>query len=171
MVDAAAIPPLAVGPEIVQGNRLLAALPVEEQGRLAADLEVVDLGMRDQIYDIDATITEVYFPLTCVLSMVAAVDDDIAVEVATIGYEGMAGLPVFLGAPASPHRCFCQVPGQALRLEADTFHRFLAGDGALHDPLHRYTHAMMTFIGQNVACNRLHSAEQRTARTPHSLAM
>ena len=61
MVDAPAIPPLAVGPEIVQGNRLLAAIPVEEQRRLAADLAIVDLGMRDQIYDIDATITEVYF--------------------------------------------------------------------------------------------------------------
>jgi CRP-like cAMP-binding protein len=42
--------------------------------------------------------------------------------------------------------------------------RFLAGDGALHDLLHRYTQAMMTFIGQNVACNRLHSADERTAR-------
>ena len=169
-VDAAEIhvsghdPPLGVGPEIVQGNRLLAALPVEEQRRLGAELAVVDLGMRDQIYDIDATITAVYFPLTCVLSVVAAVDDDVAVEIATIGLEGMAGLPVFLGAAASPHRCFCQIPGQALRLEAAALRRFLAGDGALHDLLHRYTHAMMTFVGQNVACNRLHSAEERTAR-------
>ncbi len=164
MVDAPAIPPLAVGPEIVQGNRLLAALPVEEQRRLAADLAVVDLGMRDQIYDIDATITEVYFPLTCVLSVVAAVDDDVAVEIATIGLEGMAGLPVFLGAAASPHRCFCQIPGQALRLDAVALRQFLADDGALHNLLHRYTHSMMTFVGQNVACNRLHSAEERTAR-------
>jgi CRP-like cAMP-binding protein len=153
----------------MQGNQLLAALPVDEQKRLAAELAVVDLGMRDQIYDSDATITEVYFPLTCVLSIVAAADnDDMAIEIATIGLEGMAGLPVFLGATTSPHRCFCQIPGLALRLKADALRRLLTGDeageAALHNLLHRYTHVLMTFIGQNVACNRLHSAEERTAR-------
>src|SRR4051794_18277221 len=115
MVAAEADPPRGVGPELLQANRLLATLPVEEQRRLGAELAVVNLGMRDQIYDIDATITEVYFPLTCVLSVVAATDDDVAVEIATIGLEGMAGLPVFLGAPAHPHRCFFQIPRQALR--------------------------------------------------------
>ena len=34
----------------------------------------------------------------------------------------------------------------------------------LHHLLHRYTHVMMVFTAQNVACNRLHSAEERTAR-------
>jgi CRP-like cAMP-binding protein len=164
MLDAVAAPPRGVGPEITQGNRLLAVLPEEEQQRLAAELDLVNLGMRDLIYDIDATITEVYFPLTCVLSVVAAVDDDVAVEIATIGLEGMAGLPVFLGAATSPHRCFCQVPGQALRLDAVAFRRFLADDDALHHLMHRYTHAMLTFVGQNVACNRLHPPEKRTAR-------
>jgi hypothetical protein len=164
MVAVAPDPPRRVGLEVVRGNRLLAALPVPEQRRLGAELTVVDLGLRDQIYDIDATITAVYFPLTCVMSLVAAVDDEVAVEIATIGFEGMAGLPVFLGAATSPHRCFCQIPGQALRLETAAPHQFLTGDGALHDLLHRYTHAMMTFVGQNVACNQLHSVEERTAR-------
>jgi CRP-like cAMP-binding protein len=164
MVTVAPDPPRGVGLEVVAGNRLLATLPVEEQQRLGAEMAVVDLGLRDQIYDIDAAITAVYFPLTCVLSLVASVDDEVAVEIATIGFEGMAGLPVFLGAATSPHRCFCQIPGQALQLETAALHRFLAGDGALHDLLHRYTHAMMTFVGQNVACNQLHSVEERTAR-------
>jgi CRP-like cAMP-binding protein len=91
-------------------------------------------------------------------------EDDIAVEVAMIGFEGMAGLPAFLGTAASPHRCFCQVPGQALQLQTLTLRRFLAGGGALHDMLHRYTQAVMAFLAQNIACSRLHSAEERTAR-------
>src|SRR6476469_9010614 len=132
MAAVAADSPRGVDPDTVHSNRLLAALPGAEQRRLAADLALVDLGMRDQIYDIDATITAVYFPLTCVLSMVAAVDDDVAVEIATIGFEGMAGLPLFLGATTSPHQCFCQIPGQGLRLDADALHQFLAADGALH---------------------------------------
>ena len=152
------------GLEVVRGNRLLAALPVPEQRRLGAELTVVDLGLRDQLYDLDATITAVHFPLTCVLSVVASVDEEVAVEIATIGSEGMAGLPVFLGAAASPHRCFCQIPGQALQLETAALHRFLTGDGALHQaaaPLHPRAD---DFVGQNLACNQLHSAEERTAR-------
>lgn len=164
MVSAVAAPPRGVGPEVVSGNRLLATLPIEDRRRLGVELTLVELGMRDQIYDIDEPIAAAYFPVSCVLSVVAAVDDNVAVEIATIGWEGMGGLPVFLGSATSPHRCFCQVPGQALRIEADALRAFLADDGPLHDLLHRYTHAMLTFVGQNVACNRLHTAEERTAR-------
>jgi hypothetical protein len=116
--------------------------------RLGSELRLVELGMRGQIYDIGAVIIEVYFPVNCVISMVAAVEDDVAVEIAMIGLEGMARLPAFLGTTASPHRSFCQVPGQALRLETVILRRFLAGDGALHDLLHRYTQAVMAFLAQ-----------------------
>jgi CRP-like cAMP-binding protein len=164
MVDAVTDPSAGVASEVLLGNRLLAALPVDERLDLGSELRLVELGLREQIYDIGAAISEVYFPLSCVVSVVATVEDDVAVEVAMIGCEGMAGLPAFLGTAASPHRSFCQVPGQALRLETDAFRRFLAGDGALHDLLHHYTQAVMAFLAQNIACNRLHSAEERTAR-------
>src|SRR5215213_6241640 len=164
MVAMSADPPAGAASEMLQRNRLLAALPVEERLRLGSELRLVELGMRQQIYDTDDAITQIYFPVNCVISMVAPVENDVAVEVAMIGLEGMAGLPAFLGTAASPHRCFCQVPGQALRLETVTLRRFLAGDGALHDLLHRYTQALMVFLAQNLVCNRLHSAEERTAR-------
>jgi hypothetical protein len=108
--------------EMLQGNRLLAALPVGERLRLGSEMRLVELGMRGQIY-IGAVITEFYFPFNCVISVVAAVEDDVAVEVAMIGYERMAGLPAFLGTAASPHRSFCQVPGLALRLKTVTLRR------------------------------------------------
>jgi hypothetical protein len=54
--------------------------------------------------------------------------------------------------------------GQPESWEAAVLRRFLTGDGALHDLLHRYTHALLAFVGQNVACNQLHSVEERTAR-------
>ena len=127
MVDVSTDPPARAASEMLQRNRLLAALPVEERFRLGSELRLVELGMREQIYDMGDAITQVYFPLNCVISVVTAVEDDVAVEVAMIGLEGMAGLPAFLGTAASPHRCFCQVPGLALRLETVTLRRFLAG--------------------------------------------
>src|SRR5215213_11372493 len=114
MVDMSADPPAGAASEMLLRNRLLAALPVEQRLRLGSELRVVELGMREPIYDTGEAITQVYFPLNCVLSVVTAVEADVAVEVAMVGLEGMAGLPAFLGTAASPHRCFCQVPGQAL---------------------------------------------------------
>jgi hypothetical protein len=63
MVDVSTERSAEVCSEMLQGNRLLAGLPVDERLRLGSELRLIELGMRDQIYDIGATITEVYFPL------------------------------------------------------------------------------------------------------------
>src|SRR5215210_1882576 len=109
-------------------NRLLAALPEVERHRLAGELQLVDLGLRDVLYEVGQQVDSVYFPLGCVLSLVTPVGDEV-VEVATVGPEGMVGLPAFLGATTSAHRVYCQVPGPALQLSSDALARFLSGDG------------------------------------------
>jgi CRP-like cAMP-binding protein len=152
-----------VGDELVQ-NAILAALGDDELDRLRSMAEVVDLRVRDQVYGYRKPITEVYFPTTCVLSMVAVADDRLAVEIGTVGYEGMMGLPLFLGAVSSPTEAFCQVAGRAARMTADQLMAFFSGDGQLHSLLHRYTQTVMAQLSQNVACNTIHSTEQRAAR-------
>jgi CRP-like cAMP-binding protein len=162
MADAKALTPAAMA--TWQHNQLLAAMPTTELARLAPDLELVDLGMKALIYDAHQPLTHVYFPLDCVISMVAALEGGTLIEVATVGAEGVAGLPAFLGAISSPHQAFCLVPGRALRLDIDAMQRFFLDDGALHGLMHRYTQAVMVFLAQNVACNRLHTTAVRCAR-------
>jgi CRP-like cAMP-binding protein len=145
-------------------NFILGALPDEEYARLRERLEPVDLDLKQMIYETDQPIRHAYFPTSAVLSMISQVDGEVAVEVATIGREGMAGLPVFLGVGASPNTIFAQIPGLALRMRAEQLRDVLAGDGALHRQLHRYIQATMVQLSQNVACNRLHSTEERAAR-------
>jgi CRP-like cAMP-binding protein len=145
-------------------NFILGALPDEEYARLRERLEPVDLDLKQMIYETDQPIRHAYFPTSAVLSMISQVDGAAAVEVATIGREGMAGLPVFLGVGASPNTIFAQIPGVALRMRAEQLRDVLAGDGALHRQLHRYIQATMVQLSQNVACNRLHSTEERAAR-------
>lgn len=145
-------------------NLLLGHLPQEEFHRLQAALELVQLESREQLYERGKTIEDVWFPVDAVLSVIATADGEAAIEVATVGYEGMGGLPAFLGTTESPHDTFCQIPGTALRLSVGDLRRFLSADGALHDLLHRYTQATMVQLSQNVACNRLHATEERCAR-------
>ncbi|MGY1643033.1 Crp/Fnr family transcriptional regulator [Geodermatophilus sp. SYSU D00703] len=145
-------------------NLLLASLPDEEFDRLRPLLEPARLDVRDQVYERGKPIEHVWFAVDCVFSLIATVDGEAAVEVATMGHEGLAGLPAFLGSAESPNDCFCQIAGAAVRLTVGDLRRFLSGDGALHDVLHSYTQATMVQLSQNVACNRLHSTEERCAR-------
>ena len=145
-------------------NAILAALPDEELSRLSDDMDVVESQVRTQVYEPGGPISDVYFPLASVFSVVGMADDRVAVEVATTGREGMVGLPVFLGAATTPHAAFCQIPGAAAKTTAAHLRRVLTHDGALHAALNRFTQATMVQIAQNVVCNSTHHLAERAAR-------
>src|SRR5579875_484521 len=74
-------------------NRLLAALPAEDFERLRPHLEVVRLLTRQTVYKSREPITHLYFPQMCMVSLVALADGSATVEVATVGNDGVVGLP------------------------------------------------------------------------------
>lgn len=159
--------PRVVETGLLARNRLLAMLPDNERRTLAAEFELASLGLKDSVYDVNAPIEHVYFPLSGVLSLVAQMGDGRGIEVATIGKEGMAGLPVFLQASyTSSHMAFSQVPGESLRMPAARFGELVTAthNGALHVALNRYTQALMSMIARAVACNALHPVQQRACR-------
>jgi len=145
-------------------NRILLSLRHAERDRLMADLELVGLDIREIVYDVDTRIDHVYFVETGVLSIVGVTADGSSVETATVGREGMLGLPVFLDSDRSSTQAFCQVAGESLRMTADAFRRAAAASGDLRLMLHRYTQALFTQVAQTSACNRLHPVRQRCAR-------
>jgi CRP-like cAMP-binding protein len=145
-------------------NRLLAALPVHEQERLLTRWERVSLAMAEPLIEPGARIEHVYFPLSGMYSMVVTMEDGSAVEVSTVGHEGLIGLPIFLGAECSPTKVFCQIPGEVLRMGVEVFREEVGRGGALAILILRYTQAALNQIAQSAACNRLHSVEQRMGR-------
>jgi CRP-like cAMP-binding protein len=149
----------------VTGNRILDALSADDFSVLSTSLERVELELRDQIYERGEPIRFVHFPVDCVLSLLSEMDDGRSVEVATVGREGMAGLPVFLQAAyTSAHEAFAQIPGSSWRMPTDAFARVANNGGALQTLLQRYTQALFSQVAQSSACNRLHTIEQRCAR-------
>ncbi len=149
---------------IPTGNRLLDALPDGELERLRPDLEPVPLGLKEVLIEPDGPIGHVWFPVDGVCSLVATMEDGRAVEVGTIGNEGMVGLPVFLGRDTVPLTTFCQVPGRAVRMRSEALRTEVGPGDRLHGLLQRFTEATFVFAAQSSACNRLHSVEQRASR-------
>jgi CRP-like cAMP-binding protein len=145
-------------------NRLLSALSAADYKRLAPHFETVHLEMKHLAFEANQPIEYAYFPLTGIASMVTMMKGGKGVEVATIGNEGMVGLPLFLGVNTTPSRAFTQVPGDSIRIKADAFQREVRRQGGLAKMLQVYTQALMVQISQGMACNGIHSIYQRTAR-------
>ena len=147
------------------GNRLLDLLPVADYDRLRPDLETVRIGVKDVVCEANRPISHVYFPTGGIISLVTSLADGGTVELATVGREGMVGLPVFLGADTMPSRASGQVAGDALRMEAGAFRAEVGRNGALVRVLNRYAHALFNQAALTLACNGVHPAERRCART------
>ncbi len=73
--------------------------------------------------------SRVYFPRTAVASMITTMQDGSSVEIASVGNEGLVGLPVFLGTHSTPLEVFVQVEGEAVALPAAALRRS-TGPGA-----------------------------------------
>jgi len=151
-------------PPSARHNRLLAALPDADYARLASHLDGVDLPVGHVLSTPGAPISDVYFLTDAVASFVMPLPDRDEVEVATVGREGMIGLPLFLGAETSPLACFIQVPGVGFRLGAETFAAQVVASRPLHDLLQRSAQALMVQVAQSMTCNQAHALEQRCAR-------
>ena len=145
-------------------NQLLAALPPKEYSRLVAYMEVVPIEFKQEFYLPNQPIEYVYFLNDGVASMLTVMIDGLAIEVATVGNEGMVGLPVFLGVDRVPGECFMQVAGSGFKMRADAFKTHVTADSLLYNLLQRYTQTLFNQIAQSAACNRLHSIEQRMCR-------
>ena len=145
-------------------NLILASLPAGERAALEPALEPVELRLREVLIDVDRPITHVWFPEGALVSVLGVMADGTAVETATIGREGMAGLPLFLGTDRTSAHAFTQVPGPALRMEAGRFLELVRRSPGLTLALNRYTQALFTLVAQSSACNRLHTMVERCAR-------
>jgi CRP-like cAMP-binding protein len=145
-------------------NRLLAALPRAEFDRLTARMDDVPLGVRDQVYRANGPMDHVYFPRSGMISMVITMEDGGAVEVGTVGDEGMTGVTALLSGDRSPAEVFCQIAGEARRMRLAAFKEAVGSEGPFRDLVQRYARVLMSMVSQSVACNRLHPVEARLAR-------
>jgi CRP-like cAMP-binding protein len=146
------------------GNRLLDRLPPDETSRLLALAETVSLRHLEQLHEQDGPLLHVYFPKSGVLSSVIVLEEGRVVEAATIGNEGMVGLPALLGLDFTTATVTSQVPGDSLRIPTPAFMQVINRSGPLDLILRRYIAFSLRSAYQAVACNTLHSAEERMAR-------
>ncbi len=149
---------------VFDGNAILACLKGKEKTLALQGGEIVDFTVRQNVYEPEERINEAYFPLGAVLSVVARMKDGGMIEIGTIGREGTSAVPLLMGSETSANESFCQVPGKAWKMPAETFRSLLDKSQLFREFLNRYLQAYVNMLGQLAACNRLHSVSERCAR-------
>jgi CRP-like cAMP-binding protein len=145
------------------GNRLLGSLAPPELEMMLPWLEPVELALRHVLYEPNVEIQHVYFPTSGAVSMIILAPEG-AVEVGSVGNEGFTGVCTLLFADSTPMRAIVQAQGQAYRMKVGVFRALVGENPPMHQLFARYTAALMNQVSQSVACNRLHSLEERCAR-------
>ena len=147
------------------GNRLLDSLEQAERDRLLADARPEEMAARRVLIEPGKPIERIFFPVSGMISLVTLMSDGSGVEVATVGKEGVAGVPAALDPSGSSGlQGIAQVGGLAISVEAAVLREEMGRGGRLAKYVTEYVDALFTIAGQNAACNRLHSNEQRCTR-------
>lgn len=158
-------PPSAITSERPpSGNRLLDALPQDQQEWLHRHLRAVDLPAGKMLHEAGDGLWAHYFPLDGAISLVAVFPDGQVVGMATAGREGMVAADAILGGDRAVGRYVVQVPGTALALDHEALDRLAQELPAFGERLRRHAQAFHAQVLQSVACNAIHSVPQRAAR-------
>ena len=146
-------------------NRLLSRLPEADFERLAPHLRPIPLTNKLDLHRPNEPIKEIDFPERGVISVTTMMQDGSAVEVATIGAEGLVGINAFLGGVTSNSESMVQVPGAtAVALPVAVFRSEVEQTGPFRELVQRYSQGLMGLMMQSAACLALHSVDARCCR-------
>lgn len=146
-------------------NRLLDSLSQESYERFASELELVSLPQGEILHLPDEIIQDVYFPLSCLLSITTTMRDGTTAETGVVGNRELLGINAFMGGRETTQTEYIvEIAGEALKMSAERLRQEFHTNQEVQEVLLRYTQAFIAQISQTTACNRLHVLEKRFAR-------
>jgi CRP-like cAMP-binding protein len=144
-------------------SHLLASLPPRDLDGLRRDLERVRLDADRSLVHAHAPVRRVYFIESGLVALSVTMSNGRTAGVSIVGAEGIVGIAAAIGAPASMDATVL-VPGVAQAMTAERFRAAIRNHDALRQAVDGYAIALLGHVAQTVACNRLHSLDERAAR-------
>lgn len=145
-------------------NQLICAFASDSRARLTPFMERVNLKLGTTVCDAGGVLTHAYFPEGCVLSLLTVLENGSEIECANIGREGAFGLFAAMYSGVSFNRCTVQLEGPMLRCDIKYLREEFKQSPHMQDLLVSYSETLLSQVMQTVACNSLHSVEERLSR-------
>ena len=150
-------------PELTD-NRILDALPASTLDAIRPFFGIQAIEARTVLQPAEVDITDCYFPLAGMASLLVTEASGKSVDTAIIGSEGFVGLPVFLGTGRMPVEAMVQLDMEAAVIRAGDLRQSMRDEPPLASLLQRYTQMVLVELARLVLCNRVHGLEERVAR-------
>lgn len=147
-----------------RSNQLLGAMHPESRKRIEAHLEPVEFKLGDVVCEAGGLLKHAYFPQGSVLSLLTVLENGAAIETANIGREGAFGLFAAMYSRASFNRCIVQLVGHTVRCPIELLQNEFKNSEHVRDLFVSYSETLLSQVQQTVACNTMHSTEERMCR-------
>jgi CRP-like cAMP-binding protein len=145
-------------------NKLLASLPPDQFDRLLPHLVTVRLSQGQVLFEAGDAVDHVYFPHHGMLSLLSVLRDGKAIEIATVGSEGVVCAVAGLGFHKSLVRVIVLASTAASKITATHFRAAATASDAFHNLCLRYNEVLLSQARVTAACNAVHSIEARFCR-------
>lgn len=145
-------------------NEIFGAFPGDVRDRIMPFLEPIDLKLGATVCEAGGVLHHAYFPEGTVLSLLTVLENGSEIECANIGREGAFGLFAAMYSGASFNRCSVQLEGKLLRCAIAPLRAEFSKSEHLQKLFVNYSETLLSQITQTVACNSLHSVEERMSR-------
>lgn len=151
-------------PGSLLSNRLLGALEAESRKRIDPHLESVTLKLGAVVCEAGGLLEHAYFPQGSVLSLLTVLENGAAIETANIGPEGAFGLFAAMYSRVSFNRCIVQLEGHMVRCPIQLLQSEFKNSEHVRNLFVSYSETLLSQVQQTVACNAMHSTEERMCR-------
>jgi CRP-like cAMP-binding protein len=147
-----------------RSNRLLGALEAVSRKRIDPHLEPIKLKLGVVVCEAGGLLEHAYFPQGAVLSLLTVLENGSAIETANIGREGAFGLFAAMYSRVSFNRCLVQLEGDMVRCPIELLQSEFKRTEYVRDLLVSYSETLLSQVQQSVACNAMHSTEEKMCR-------
>ncbi|MCJ2012215.1 Crp/Fnr family transcriptional regulator [Methylobacterium sp. J-076] len=145
-------------------NRLLRSLHPDDFALLQGHVRLATLAVGDVLIRPDTAIPQVAFVEQGIVSLIGNAPDGERIEVGLVGFEGLVGTPVLLGAGQTPNEAKVQALGLAHVMPAEAFGEVLRKSPRLHRQLLCYVHVLSVQIASTALANGRYKLPARVAR-------
>jgi CRP-like cAMP-binding protein len=148
----------------VRSNLLIGAMEPASRKRIESYLEPVAFKLGEMVCDAGGLLKHAYFPQGSVLSLLTVLESGAAIETANIGREGAFGLFAAMYSRVSFNRCIVQLAGQTVRCPIQLLQYEFKTSEHVRDLFVSYSETLLSQVQQTVACNAMHTTEERMCR-------
>lgn len=148
----------------ISANQLFIRLPAPVQAALLPQLKIVEVARGQVLIDDQKPVTEIGFPLTCLVGIDAPMGDGRYAHTGILVRHHMLGTHVVHTQSFGPRRVTALVPGYVATCDIELYRDQFKRSVALRDTFIWLQMQAHRRVGQLAACNATHDLRQRLAR-------